>query len=139
MYETSDSNGENNEDDSWESNIMLKDNRWSMSKGEKNKSDDNCLLTTPIIIRHNYSNKNKNLLPNTKPLPPPLNLTDDEFNESMEGLEDGQIGSSKLSSVIDGDIESNPCKVPNTSNKCLKNNITVECTNQQTGLCRTKC
>ena len=83
MYETSDSNGENNEDDSWESNIMLKDNRWSMSKGEKNKSDDNCLLTTPIIIRHNYSNKNKNLLPNTKPLPPPLNLTDDEFNTQL--------------------------------------------------------
>ena len=48
-----DSNENSDEDESWESNIMLKDNRWSVSKGINNRKEEKSLTTTPLIIRHN--------------------------------------------------------------------------------------
>ena len=46
------------EDDNkqWESELMLKDHRWSTIKGQKNVTDENTLKATPIIIRHDNFN-----------------------------------------------------------------------------------
>ena len=51
MNENSDE--DKDEDESWESNIMLKDNRWSVSKGINNRKEEKSLTTTPLITRHN--------------------------------------------------------------------------------------
>ena len=46
-----------NEDQQWESELMLKDPRWSVSKGVKDDSNVGKISLTPLIIRHNQSNK----------------------------------------------------------------------------------
>ena len=85
------------ENTQWESELMLKDQRWSMVKGLKNVSDGNTLKATPIIIRHDNANK-KDL---TNIPVPPLNLSDSQKESNgedveqdylMEGLEEGRIG-----------------------------------------------
>ena len=69
-------------DDEWESELMLKDSKWSMSKGVKKPSINNLLTTTPIILRHENANKKVN----NREIPI-LDLTDgeiDNFDELMD-------------------------------------------------------
>ena len=59
---------------------MLKDKRWSVSKGKKRALDleDNTLKTTPIIIRHDNSKS----IPIKKNIPfPALNMSLDEYED----------------------------------------------------------
>ena len=86
----------------WESEHMLKDNRWSLSKGLKKPSDLNSL--TPIIIRHD--NAAKNLSNYEIPL---LDLSDGE-------IEDDDITEAQTTPPFS-----------NQSDSTLKSSITVEC------------
>ena len=64
--------------------------------------------------------KSQQLTPNLRPPPPLLNLVDEEFDELMEDLEEGQIGSNRADSSHANVNEAAP-------NKKLKSIIIVEC------------
>ena len=114
MNENSDE--DKDEDESWESNIMLKDNRWSVSKGINNRKEEKSLTTAPLIIRHNNVNKKvtSNLITTAQNL---FDEESDELMEDLEDLEDGRTGDS-----ID---EVTQHKKPIES--MLKSTISVEC------------
>ena len=98
------------EDMQWESKLMLKEPRWSVSKGIKKASKFFETTLTPLIIRHDKSHKTADLMPQT------LNITgDDEFSDMVMDLEEGRIGNSN---------ESTPNDEPNLY---LKGFVTVEC------------
>ena len=95
---------------------MLKDNRWSVSKGINNRKEEKSLTTTPLIIRHNNVNKKvtANLITTAQNL---FDEESDELMEDLEDLEDGRTGDS-----ID---EVTQHKKPIES--MLKSTISVEC------------
>ena len=93
----------------WESELMLKDKRWSVSKGAKGESNADKNQLTPLIIRHNHNYK-------TAGNPPPLNISDDVLSDS----EEDSIGNTRIPDEIEPVTQG-------TSKQYLKNYITIEC------------
>ena len=115
MYTDTDIGIEN--DDHWESRLMLKDSRWSLTKGKKRVTKDMSLKITPLIIRHdNFKATNITVNP----------VTNFDLSDLQDDPEEGEI---EQDEPMEEPMEEprDPSDPAPKYNKTLISSITIEC------------
>ena len=125
MKEAASGTEDKNPNEEWESELMLKDKKWSVSKGIKNNSSLNELYNTPIIIKHNVAPKLRPSIPQ-----PGFNIL---LGDSEDDSEDDQLTQSDLIENGEGDVHMQDQNdgvnaiEPVHNNGNFKSYIAVEC------------